>query len=494
MTSRRWLLLILIMAAVLRCVGIQSRSINYDDAFSFFLAQQSLADIVRGTAADTMPPLYYFLLHFWLQISTELWWLRVLSILLSLGAVGLTYTWVGGLAGTKAGLLAAAFTAVSPFQIYHAQDLRMYALLGTCQLGYFVFLGRLWQKGMPQIRKWDWAGLILFGTAAMYSHNLAIFGLAAANLFLLIRREWKKLWALLGAQVVIGLLALPWLWLVPGQVEKIQRAFWTPRPGITDVIQAVLVFTVHLPLEGVWLTLGMALSLLVLGLTVYETWLGRKKGGGLALLAVVSLGLPAMLFITSYIIRPVFVPRGFILASFAYYGLIGAAAARRWTQGMGKVLAAAFLLAALLSLPFFYRFESFPRSPFRTAVAALQSQVGAGEVVLHDNKLSYFPMHYFAPGFEQKFLADEAGSSNDTYAPASQQAMRIFPEADLESAVDGARGVYFVTFSVTLAEYQSMGLEQHPVMTKLQKTYQLADQDTYGDLVIFHLTQKAGTP
>ena len=72
---------------------------------------------------------------------------------------------------------------------------------------------------MPQIRKWDWAGLILFGTAAMYSHNLAIFGLAAANLFLLIRREWKKLWALLGAQVVIGLLALPWLWLVPGQVE-----------------------------------------------------------------------------------------------------------------------------------------------------------------------------------------------------------------------------------------------------------------------------------
>lgn len=494
MTSRRWLLLILFLAALLRCIGIATRSINYDDAFSFFLSQQSLGEIVRGTAADTMPPLYYFLLHFWMLASRELWWLRLLSVLLSLGMVLLAYAWVARLASSKAGLWAAVFTAVSPFQIYHSQDLRMYALLGLSQLAYFWFFIRIWQSETGKARRWDWIGLILCGTAAMYSHNLAIFGLVTADLFLLIRREWKKLWALMAAQVIIGVLALPWLWMVPGQVEKIQRAFWTPRPGLADIIQAILVFNVHLPLEGAWMTAALALSILVFVLALFETWLARKKGAGTGLLVVVFLGLPALLFAVSYIIRPVFVPRGFILASLAYYGLIGAAAARRWQHGIGKLLAGAFILASVMSLPFFYRFESFPRSPFKAAAQALQAESQPGDVIVHDNKLSQFPMHYFAPNLPQKFIADEPGSFNDTYALASQQAMKIFPDPDLQTAVGGAESVYFVTFSVTIAEYEAMGAGQHPGLAWLEKTYQLAGKQTFGDLEIYHYTQKAAAP
>ncbi len=492
MTSRRWLLLILVLAALLRCIGIATRSINYDDAFSFFLSQQSLSEIVRGTAADTMPPLYYFLLHIWMLVSRELWWLRLLSVLLSLGMVLWTYAWVARLAGSKAGLWAAAFTAVSPFQIYHAQDLRMYALLGLSQLGYFWFFTRIWQS--EKTRRWDWAGLILCGTAAMYSHNLAIFGLATADLFLLLRREWKKLWALMAAQAVIGALALPWLWMVPGQVEKIQRAFWTPRPGLADIIQAILVFNVHLPLEGAWMMAALGLSMLVFVLTLYETWLARKKGAGAGMLVMIFLGLPALLFVVSYIIRPVFVPRGFILASLAYYGLIGAAAAGRWRQGIGKVLAGAFIFAAVMSLPFFYRFESFPRSPFKAAAQALLAFSQPDDVIVHDNKLSQFPMHYFAPNLPQKFIADEPGSFNDTYALASQQAMKLFPDPDLQTAVGEAESVFFVTFRVTIAEYQAMGAGQHPALAWLEKTYQLAGQETYGDLEIYHYTKKAAAP
>ncbi|MEN6482834.1 MAG: hypothetical protein ABFD29_11775, partial [Anaerolineaceae bacterium] len=74
--------MILIGATVLRLYRIEARSIQYDDAFSYFLSIQSLSNIISGTAADTMPPFYYFLLHFWSLISTSIWFLRLLSLII----------------------------------------------------------------------------------------------------------------------------------------------------------------------------------------------------------------------------------------------------------------------------------------------------------------------------------------------------------------------------------------------------------------------------
>jgi hypothetical protein len=59
---------------------------------------------------------------------------------------------------------------------------------------------------------------------------LAIFGLVTANLFLLLERRWKDLLRLMAAQAGMLILAIPWLLLIPGQITKVQTAFWTPRP------------------------------------------------------------------------------------------------------------------------------------------------------------------------------------------------------------------------------------------------------------------------
>src|SRR5690606_29600904 len=37
-----------------------------DEAFSFVMAQQSVLDIIKTTAVDFNPPLYYILLRFWM--------------------------------------------------------------------------------------------------------------------------------------------------------------------------------------------------------------------------------------------------------------------------------------------------------------------------------------------------------------------------------------------------------------------------------------------
>ena len=141
---------ILLLGLVLRCIDLQSRGIIYDDAFSFFLSTQSLPAIVQGTAADTMPPLYYFLLHFWMSLGQNLWYLRALSVLLNLASIVFLYRLVRALVGEPAGLAAAFIAAISPFQIYHAQDLRMYALLALCQIAYAFFFTCIWKRGQPR--------------------------------------------------------------------------------------------------------------------------------------------------------------------------------------------------------------------------------------------------------------------------------------------------------------------------------------------------------
>ncbi len=150
---------ILLVGLVLRCIDLQSRGIIYDDAFSFFLSARSLPEIVQGTAADTMPPLYYFLLHFWMSLGQSLWYLRGMSVLLSLASVVMLYWLVRDLLGKPAGLAAAFIAAISPLQIYHAQDLRMYALLALCQVAYAFFFTRIW-KNSQQSRTEEMAAVM----------------------------------------------------------------------------------------------------------------------------------------------------------------------------------------------------------------------------------------------------------------------------------------------------------------------------------------------
>jgi 4-amino-4-deoxy-L-arabinose transferase-like glycosyltransferase len=500
---------ILLMGLGLRCINLQSRGIIYDDAFSFFLSFQNLPAIIQGTAADTMPPLYYFLLHFWMGLSQSLWWLRLLSVLLNLVSVTILYLLVKFLLGESAGLAAAFIAAISPFQIYHSQDLRMYALLGLCQLSYAFFFSRIWKRSLESEQmaaarlddpgqgderklvrnhRLDWVGLVISGTLAMYSHNLAVFVLVVPDLFLLIRRQWKLLSRLLAAQALIGMLSLPWLWMLPGQIAKIQNAFWTPRPGLVEIIQAVIMFTATLPLPGIWLVIGAIVSIQVALMVIIEGFRSRKKNSGMDLLGAFAILPPVMLFIVSYIMRPVFVPRAFFFSSLAFYGLAGSLVVKNWPKGPGVLIGAGFVLAAFIALPYQYTFNEFPRSPFDQASIFLAQNIQPGDIVVHDDKLSYFPCLYFTRSLPQTFLADEPGSANDTLAVQTQQAMQIYPAVDIQSAVGSHQQVYFVVFRQTIQEYQAAGSGDHPQIAWLKQHYRLETQVAFNDLEIFKFT------
>ena len=110
--------------------------LEYDEVISILFARQSLGAMVQATAADIMPPLYYGLLHGWLQLlapmvtaERELLLARSLSLLCSVLAIPVFYLLARRVADTVDALAATALLALSPFHAFYGHFTRMYALL-----------------------------------------------------------------------------------------------------------------------------------------------------------------------------------------------------------------------------------------------------------------------------------------------------------------------------------------------------------------------------
>jgi mannosyltransferase len=308
-------------------------------------------------------------------------------------------------------------------------------------------------------------------------------------MLLILQRQWRFLGKLLLAQVAIGLLAIPWLFMLPGQISKIQTAFWTPPPGITELLQSIILFHASIPLPGIWLIIGAILSVQIIFLVILQSYRDKEDRSGIYFLALFVILPPALIFVVSYMMRPVFVTRGFIASSLAYYGLMGIIIARYWQTGLGKIIAGLFVATVMIALPYQVSYNDFPRAPYREAMEYLGAKVRPGDSVVHDNKLSYFPSKYYAPNLPQNFLADQPNSPNDTLAPNTQEALGIYPQKDLSSAVGSSAQVYFIVFQETINEYISGGENDHPALAWLKQHYQFVDQTNFRDLEIFHYSR-----
>ncbi len=107
-------------------------------------------------------------------------------------------------------------------------------------------------------------------------------------------------------------------------------------------------------------------------------------------------------------------------------------------------------------------------------------------VIVHDNKLSYFPSNIYDDQSNQVFVADEPGSHNDTLAMATQKAMNIFAKKDIQEAVGENREIRFVVFSRAILEYKQAGIDTHPKIQWLNEHYDFVKHEVIGDLELLY--------
>ncbi|MEM2446447.1 MAG: hypothetical protein QW734_07300, partial [Candidatus Bathyarchaeia archaeon] len=67
-----FLMLFLVFNVCVRSLSLPS--LWFDEGWSWHLARMPIPEMMRATAADRSPFLYYLLLHFWIRIAGESEW------------------------------------------------------------------------------------------------------------------------------------------------------------------------------------------------------------------------------------------------------------------------------------------------------------------------------------------------------------------------------------------------------------------------------------
>lgn len=124
-------ILLALVGAFLRTLLLGAKGMWLDETFSVWMASHNVVDMLQWIIKiDQHPPLYYLLLHYWINISgTTPFQVRTLSLLFGVATIPMIYLIGKRMSGALMGLAAAMFLALSPFHIAFAQETRMYTLL-----------------------------------------------------------------------------------------------------------------------------------------------------------------------------------------------------------------------------------------------------------------------------------------------------------------------------------------------------------------------------
>src|SRR4051794_18865810 len=146
-----------------------------DEGLSVGIADRPLADIPLALREDGSPPLYYMLLHFWLDVAgrSEAG-VRGLSLLFALLAIPASF-WAGRViwGTTRAAWFSAVLAAFNPFLAQYAQEARMYSLVALLAIPATACFIRAYALETEHRKPWI-AGFALSVVAALYTHNWPI--------------------------------------------------------------------------------------------------------------------------------------------------------------------------------------------------------------------------------------------------------------------------------------------------------------------------------
>ena len=372
-----WILVgILLLAYMLRLIGLTSESLWIDEGYSLALASHNARDIVKGTAADQHPPLYYLLLHLWLSVGRSVFHLRYLSVLIGMLGVA-TGALVGQqLLGRRAGIVAALLLACSPMHIWYSQEARMYILLALLTTLSAYTSWRL-VRGL--------GGWMLYGLStllALYTHYFAGFILLFENVLTLAwglkQRQDRFLLRWVGTQIALAAAFAPWLPVAVYQA-RFHQMRWIRPPTAETVRNTLILMTlgnsgVHqdeiLPLIG--------LGLIVLAV-VGATWRAHEQGRlGAYMFLLLWFAFPFSAVVAISQIYPIFQSKQFLILLLPLLVLV-AGALVELPRGLQLVLAGVLVFFITGSASDLYL--SNTKNGWREAAAYIEERYETGDVL-----------------------------------------------------------------------------------------------------------------
>lgn len=384
------------LAVGMRLWRIEDPPLWYDEVASWITASKSVPELIRSCQANVHPPLYFLLLKGWMAAFGDgPASLRLFSALTTLLVMAAGMLLVRAVASDDVPrwrmLYVTILLGTAPLLVLYGREVRMYAL------GAFWAVASCWAVLRAQTtERTGW--LVTAGFLAAlgcYTHNYLLihtFFLALYVAFVGIRRRyWDWVWAAL----IPGLLYLPWVPELLGQMARVKQDYWINPPSLFESGMLLVKMWSGLrgPLASIEYCLaGYGVTVVAAFLVLLEPFRGRW------LLVLCSLGVGVGAAVWSIVWKPILVWR-YLTPAFAVLCCAMALAAplRDW---LGRVVASMFVVILV-----FLHVEFWPRylppadaQDLRDAVAWLRERRKPDEPLVMNSPFLYLPWRYYDRG------------------------------------------------------------------------------------------------
>lgn len=314
--TRRTFTIIFILGIALRIFWIQI-PLWYDENFTLILARLPFSQMMQAVYGDVHPPLWYLIewTLYHLVPTLPAWFIRVPACLFSIVALVL-FTKVMDQLQISPNVKALAFVLMTilPFQLWYAQEGRMYAMLE-----FFVLLALSAALGRNYI-------LLFIGSLGMlYTQNYGAFYMAAIALVIIARENlvlglfnnFKRYNLAMVAMVSAGILWLPWYFVVKQQMANIAGNYWIMDTSVGSVL--IILYKIFLsaamPSELFFASYTVIFAVLIIG--IIAIW---KSSHPARLTIAIMATVPLLLaWIISLVWQPVLLFRPLIgISPFLY--------------------------------------------------------------------------------------------------------------------------------------------------------------------------------
>ena len=232
---RNWLILsiiVVLLHVIFKFGSLGRLELQGDEAFSVFFAQQTIPELLETLNGEANPPLYYLLLHFWIQLfGIGFVAVKSLNVILSIG----TALALIALSKRVSNLFMAIFVSVcflfSDLHFDFSHEIRAFQLvLLLTVLAYYLFFSFL------ETKEWKYLILLALVTVALpmshYNAVLVPFSQFFISIFYL-RSNFISTLKIWGAYFIAGLLFLPQLFVFRSVVPD--DTFWLGLSNWNDL-------------------------------------------------------------------------------------------------------------------------------------------------------------------------------------------------------------------------------------------------------------------
>jgi len=375
-----------------------------DEAFSVLLASKSLKDILLLTVKDVHPPLYYFLLHFWIRLFGDAEYVtRTLSLIFHFLLVFSAFFLLKHLLKNwKVALLGALGILLNPFLIEYAFEVRAYSFFA-----FLIVTATLFYLKKKHILA------SLFLALAIFTHNFAIFFLIAfmaAWLYDNKENLQKRLsqFALLFTLPILTFVG--WLKFLWNQWVKVGEGFWIkPKTSsiLVDTIRAFFRGSKDYPSKGMLYNLTLALIFMGTSYWVVKMTSDKDKDfskrSGLSLAFLFSIPFLIVYIISSFWV-PIYHERFLlpILPLFIIWIVYSLFKLCKLNESLSYFIFAIAIAYVLFGIQSTEEIMSKTTKPaINHGVRQVLSQAQSGDIIVPESNLNFLEVKYYVKKFRE---------------------------------------------------------------------------------------------